>query len=163
MELYRSIGKEIVKIYGYSEKLGVAQSILVALLMLSAILAVAALVLYLYVRVHRQSKAWRTRLMALGAGLCALIGACMLVFPHLFCMFAGMADQTGDGGVLLFAFVVLIFVPMMLIGEYATDLLIILPTLTGPVLLIISAVLWTVAFKKSATPRVPESTNTPSE
>ena len=159
MELYRSIGKEIVKIYGYSEKLGVAQSVIAAILLLAAILAVAALVLYLYVRVHRKTKAWRTRLMALGAGLCALIGACMLVFPHLFCMFASMADQTGDGGVLLFAFVVLIFVPMMLIGEYATDLLIILPTLISPVLLVTSVILWIVAFKKASAPRVPESTD----
>ncbi|MBQ5792848.1 MAG: hypothetical protein IIW17_02400 [Clostridia bacterium] len=147
--MYRDIGKEVVKIFGYIEGMNLAQSIIVAVLMLAVVCLAAALVVFLYVRVHSRVKEWRTRISAMVAGLCLLIGVLMLVFPHLFGIFANMADQSGSTGVMQFAFVVLIFVPMMLIGEYATDVLMILPTLICPVFLVASVILWIKPLKKS--------------
>ena len=147
--MYRDIGKEVVKIYGYIDGMNLVQSIIAAVLMLEVVCLAAALVVFLYVRVHRRVKEWRTRILAMVAGLCLLIGALMLIFPHLFCIFANMADQSGNIGIMQFAFVVLIFVPMMLIGEYATDVLVILPTLICPVFLVASVILWIKPLKKS--------------
>ena len=118
--MFRDIGKEVVKIYGYIDGMNLAQSIIAAVLMLAVVCLAAALVVFLYVRVHRRVKEWRTRILAMAAGLCLLIGALMLIF-----------------------------VPMMLVGEYATDVLVILPTLICPVFLVASVILWIKPLKKS--------------
>ena len=67
--MYRDIGKEVVKIYGYIDGMNLVQSIIAAVLMLAVVCLAAALVVFLYVRVHRRVKECRTRILAMAAGL----------------------------------------------------------------------------------------------
>ena len=156
MKLFRNIGQEIIQLFSYGEDLTVLQSVIVLLLFLAAVCLVAACMVFANIRIRRKTEDRRTRRLALLAGTCTLSGTSLLLFPQILLLLAHLADQSENMVVAILAACFLLF--MMLLGRYTTQVLVLFPTLIGPVLLVISVILWIVAFKKASAPRVPEST-----
>ena len=145
MALYEDVGKAVIAFYEYVEGMTLLQSAFVALSVIIGLLLASALMVCLYVCVHRKSKDICTRRLALVAGICTLCSVIMVAFPHLLGAFANMAEASDNFLVTLLAFCFLLV--MMPFGKFGTDVLIILPTLIGPVLLVGSAILWIFPIK----------------